>query len=141
MSKLRSGVNLACRLLMNPLIFGGRHSLKPLSISRSLLLMRDVNSPSVPFGVRVVWYMATSACTSFQAPPQVRSKVIAYCSNDQIEPLTRTDLLLTELIGQASTNRSERKRLVQFDSVLEWGRAGIMSPKTELTQPRSQTAT
>ena len=73
--------------MMNPFIFGGRHSLKPLSISRSWLLMRDVNSTKVPFGVRVVWYKAT------------RSKMMACGSNDQIEPLTRTDLLLTKSIS------------------------------------------
>ena len=31
-------VNLACRLMMKPFNLGGRNSLKPLSISRSLLL-------------------------------------------------------------------------------------------------------
>ena len=77
----------------------------------------------------------------FRLRHQIRSKVMLYCSNEQTEPSTRTDWLLTELICQASTNRSERKRLVQFDSLLEWERAGVKSPKTELTQPRSQTGT
>ena len=36
-------------------------------ISQSLLLIRDVYSTKVPFGILVVWYKATSACTSGSA--------------------------------------------------------------------------
>ena len=32
------------------------------------------------------------------------------CTDDQIEPLTRADLILRELIRQALTNRSEVQR-------------------------------
>ena len=48
---------------------GGRSSLKPLSISRSLLLIRDVYSTYVPFGDLADWYKAISACTSRVVPP------------------------------------------------------------------------
>ena len=50
-----------------PFTLGGRSSLKPLSISRSLLLIRDVYSTKVPFGDLVDWYKAVSACTSGSA--------------------------------------------------------------------------
>ena len=50
-----------------PFNFGGRISLKPLSISRSFLLIRDVYSTKVPFGDLVDWYKAISACTSGSA--------------------------------------------------------------------------
>ena len=103
---------------MNPFIFGGRHSLKPLSSAFAL------------FG--------TQPLLHFRLRHQIRSKVMACCSNDQFEPLTRTDLLLTELICQASTNRGGS---ALYNWMLVCGRAGVMSPKTELTQTRFQTST
>ena len=84
-------------------IFGGSHFVKPPSISRILLLMREVYSTKVPFGARVDWYRATSACTS--------------------------------------TNRSEKKGLVQLDTMIERRSIGVVSPKTELPQPRLQSST
>ena len=88
--------------------------MKPLSISRSLLLIRDVYSTKVPFGDLVVWYKAISACT-----------------DDQI--LTRTDLILLKLICQTPTNRSEGQCLVQFNTLFVQKSTGVVSPKTELS--------
>ena len=90
---------------MKPFNFGGRNSLK-LSISRSLLLIRDVYSTKVPFGALIVWYKATSACTSGSAS-----------TNDQIQPLTLTDLILRTLIRQTPTNRSEVQCFLQFNTM------------------------
>ena len=41
--------------MIKPFNLGGRIFLKPLSISRSLLLIRDVYSTKVPFGDLVDW--------------------------------------------------------------------------------------
>ena len=109
---------MACRLMTKLFIFEGRHSVKPPSISRVLLLMREVYSTKVPFGARVVWYRATSACT-----------------------VGFTDLLRRKFVCQAPTNRSERKGLVQLDTMIVRRGIGVVSPKTEVPQPRLQSST
>ena len=80
--------------------------------------MREVYSTKVPFGARVVRYRATSACT-----------------------LGFTDLLRRKFVCQAPTNRTERKGLVQLDTMIERRSIGVVSPKTELPQPRLQSST
>ena len=103
--------------------FGGRNSLKPLSISRSLLLIRDVYSTKVPFGILVVWYKAVSACTSGSASRYDRS--------DQILDPNKFDPPKIDLPN--STNRSEGQCLVQFYTVFVHRSTGVVSPKTELS--------
>ena len=104
---------MACRLMTKLFIFGGRPS-----ISQILLLMREVCSTKVPLGARVDWYKATSACIS-----------------------GFTDLLRRKFVCQVLTNRSERKGLVQLDTMIVRRGIGVVSPKTELPQPRLQSST
>ena len=89
---------------------GGRNSLNPLSISRSLLLIRDLYSTKVAFGTLTVWYKATSACTSGSASKYDRK----------------------------SANRSEEQCLVQFTTMSVHRGTGVVAPKTELSQSRSE---
>ena len=106
--------------------------LKTLSISRSLLLIRDVYSTKVPFGDLVDWYKAIS-CLYLRFCLQIRSKVVTNCTDDQIKSLTRTNVILRKLICQTPTNRSEGQCFLQFDTLFVHRSTGVVSPKTELS--------
>ena len=67
---------------------------------------------------------------------QIRAKVMTHCTDNQFKPLTRTDLVLRKLICQTSTNCSEGQCLVQFNTLFVHRSTGVVSPKTELSQPR-----
>ena len=102
---------------MKPFRLGGRSSLKPLSISRSSLQIRDVYFTKVPFGALIVLVQGYF-CLYFGLCLRIRSKVMTNCTDDQIKTLTQTNLILRKLIRQTPTNRSEGNALYSLTPCL-----------------------
>ena len=69
---------------------------------------------------------------------QIRSKMMTNYTDDRIKSLNRTNLILRKLICQTPTNRSKVQRPVQCDTLFVHKNTGVVSPKTELSQPKFQ---